>query len=138
MSGLTYVQLDPKLSVVENILDEPAKKFLKNDTIVEMMKRSYNLIFDQIDINANNQVIVLDAIYAISAWMCFGTFGQSISNQLQLQDIGAFRENLRHYKEVALQYAARIGVNLEAELQQPLSDSLPYINTGGSLLDRDP
>ena len=135
MSGLTQSQLDLKEDVVKNLLDEPVQKYLKTATINEMMTRSYNLIFHQIDINAGNQIAVKDAIYAISAWYCFGTYGQSVSNSLQLQDVGAFRANLMHYKEVAQQFASLIGINLDKSNIPPVDDPIAVIDTGRSLLN---
>lgn len=136
MSGLTYEQLNPKEDNVKALLDEPAQKYLKSTTIVEMMKRSYNYIFAQIDINVGNQLNVLDAIYAMSAWMAFGAYVNSISAELQLQDPAAIRAVLNHYKEVAAQFAGIVGVNIEKEFKTVIDDPLPYINYGGSLLDK--
>ena len=137
MSGLTLLVLDIKEETIKNLLDEPAQKFLKSDTILAMITRSYDLIFEQIDINVTNQIPVTNAIRALSAWMCFGTYGQSISNSLQLQDLGSYRINLEHYKELADLYTSRIGVNLDQTTDPTLNDSIAIIDTGRSLLDED-
>ncbi len=137
MSGLTLIQLDLKEEKLKDLLDEPAQKFLKADTILTMITRSYDLINFQIDINSGNQIAVSNAIYAIAAWMCFGTYGQSISNSLQLQDLGSYRINLEHYKEIAEQFSVLIGINLSQTTEQVVSDPIAVIDTGRSLLDED-
>ncbi len=140
MSGLTLETLDIKNATVESLLDEPAKKFLKPDTITAMILRSYNLVFTQIEITVGNQILVSDGIRAIAAWFCFGTYGQSISNVLQLQDIAAFEANLQFYKDIALMYGGKIGVTLDVSgnaADPTLNDPIPVINSGNSLLDTD-
>lgn len=137
MAGLTLTQMALKESEVEKLLDEPAKKFLKTPTITAMITRAYNLIFNQITIDTVNQAIVTDAIYAIAAWHSFGTYGNSISAALSLQDIGAYRANLEHYKEVAMLFTSQINVDLSRDVAQTLSDELPIIKYGGSLIDID-
>ena len=137
MSGLTLTQMQLKESEVKKLLDQPAQKFLKIETITAVIVRAYNMIFYQIDITTTNQAIVTDAIYAIASWHCFGAYGNSISSSLQLQDIGAFRANLEHYKEVAQSAAALINVDIMEKAKQTLSDSLPTIETGGSFIDID-
>jgi len=135
MSGLTFGDLALSEDRVKELLDDPAVKFLKLTTITAMMKRSYNLINFQIDINVGNQDLVKDAIYAMSAWYSFGAYGQSISSALQLQDIGAFRANLEHYKEVAEQFAGLIGVDLNKETEPVYDDPIPIIDSGNSFID---
>lgn len=135
MSGLTLSDLDLKEIEVKKLLDEPAVRYLKDDTIKAMTSRAYDLIFYQIDINAANQIIVVDAIYAISAWWAFGAYGQSISGALQLQDIGAFKANLEHFKVVAQQFASLIGIDLSMESNPTVDDPIPTIATGNSLLN---
>jgi len=137
MSGLSLSQLSLKESEVKKLLDQPAQKFLKVETITSLIVRAYNMIFYQIDINTDNQTVVVDAIYAIAAWHCFGAFGGSISQSLQLQDIGAFRVNLEHYKELAQSAAALINVDIMEKAEQTLSDSIPVLETGGSFIDID-
>ncbi len=135
MSGLTLVALALKEIKVKELLDEPAVRYLKDDTIITIMGQAYDLIFYQIDINAANQIIVVDTIYNITAWRAFGTYGQSISGALALQDIGAFKANLEHYKIVAQQYASLIGIDLEDDSTPPVDDPIPIIETGNSLLN---
>ena len=137
MSGLSLNDLELKENEVKKLLDEPAERYLKADTIVAMTTRAYDLIFYQIDINAANKTIVIDTIYAISAWWSFGAYGQSISGTLQLQDIGAFRANLEHYKVVAQQFASLIGIDLSMESNPTVDDPIPIIETGGSLLNEE-
>ena len=135
MSGLTLLQMDLKEADVKVLLDEPAQKFLKTDTVKAHSTRAYNMIFYQIDINVANQIVVKDAIYAISAWHCFGAYGNSISQTLQLQDVDAYRANLEHYKELATSAAALINVDIMEEAEQTLSDALPILKSGGSMID---
>jgi len=145
MSGLSLDTLEIKNASVESLLDEPARKYLKPDTITANILRSYNLVFTQIEITANppitgNQIIVSDAIRAIAAWFCFGTYGQSISSVLQLQDIAAFEANLKFYKDIALMYGGKIGVSIDTSgkgIEPTLNDTIPVINSGNSLLDTD-
>ena len=148
MAGLTFAQLDVKIDGVKDNLDEPVKKFLKSDTITQMLNRAYNLINYQITITANppetgNQILVVDAIYAIASWMCFGIYGQSVSSTLQLQDISAYEVNLKHYKDMALMAAGFIGVSIEINddggsgTDVPLSDGIPVWTSSGSLLDQE-
>lgn len=137
MSGLALIALDVKEADVKKLLDQPAQKFLKIETIIAVILRAYNMIFYQIDIDATNKIVVEDAIRAIAAWHCFGAYGNSISATLQLQDIGAFRANLEHYKELAQSAAALVNVDIMTEAEQTLSDALPVIKTGGSLIDID-
>ena len=146
MAGLTFDQLALKIEGVKDLLDQPARKFLKSDTITTVLNRSYNLVNFQITITANppttgNQIMVVDAVYAISAWMCFGIFGQSISNTLQLQDISAYEANLQHYKDMAIMAAGFIGVSIDTSSETgstpPLDDPLPVFTSGGSLIDQD-
>ena len=145
MSGLTFDQLELKEEDVKNLLDEPAQKFLKNVTIQALLKRNYNTVFSQIDITANppatgNQLLVKDCINAVTAWHAFGTYGNSISQTLQLQDIEAYKANLEHYREIALSCSAAIGVRIlfeEEDAKPPLSDPVPFVKYGGSLIDVD-
>lgn len=137
MSGLALDALDVKEADVKKLLDQPAQKFLKPETIIAVILRAYNMIFYQIDIDTTNKIVVEDAIRAIAAWHCFGAYGNSISSSLQLQDIGAFRANLEHYKELAQSSAALINVDIMTKAEQTLSDGLPIIKTGGSLIDID-
>lgn len=138
MPNLTIEQLDLKASDIKQLLDEPVQKYLKTETIIALYTRAYNTIGYQITIDAANQTVVKDAIYAISAWHAFGSYGNSISSALKLQDVEAYEANLRHYKEIAMAAAALIGVDLLKEGNKsdpPLSDSLPIIATGASMLD---
>ena len=135
MSGLTKEDLKLKEIKVKELLDEPAVKYLKDNTIITLMGQAYDLIFHQIDINAANQIIVVDTIYNITAWWAFGAYGQSISGALALQDIGAFRTNLEHYKEVAQIFASLIGIDLSDTSRPTVDDPIPTINTGNSLLN---
>ncbi len=135
MSGLTLNDLDLKEIKVKELLDEPAVKYLKDDTIITIMGQAYDLIFYQIDINAANKIIVIDTIYNITAWRAFGAYGQSISGALVLQDIGAFKANLEHYKNVAQQYASLIGIDLDDDSTPVVDDPIPIIATGNSLLN---
>ena len=137
MSGLTLAQLELKESKVKELLDQPAQKFLKIETITAVITRAYNMIFHQIDITSDNKTVVVDAIYAIAAWHCFGAFGGSISQSLQLQDIGAFRVNLEHYKELAQSAAALINVDIMEKAEETLSDAIPVLESGGSFIDID-
>lgn len=137
MSGLTLAQLELKESKVKELLDQPAQKFLKIETITAVITRAYNMIFHQIDITNDNKTVVVDAIYAIAAWHCFGAFGGSISQSLQLQDIGAFRVNLEHYKELAQSAAALINVDIMEKAEETLSDAIPVLESGGSFIDID-
>ena len=137
MSGLTLAQLELKESKVKELLDQPAQKFLKIETITAVITRAYNMIFHQIDITSDNKTVVVDAIYAIAAWHCFGAFGGSISQSLQLQDIGAFRVNLEHYKELAQSAAALINVDIMDKAEETLSDAIPVLESGGSFIDID-
>lgn len=142
MSGLTFEALALVESEVKTLLDEPARKFLQDATVLAILKRVYNLVFDQIDITVNppatgNQIIVKDAIYAISAWESFGVYGQSISTNIQLQDISAYRANLDHLEGIAKRYAVRIGINLNPDEATPMDDPIPVIKTGGSFIDID-
>lgn len=138
MVNLTIEQLGLSATEVKKLLDEPVKKFLKEETIIALYTRAYNIVGHQIIIDITNQIMVIDCIYAITAWHSFGSYGQSISNHLQLQDIEAYEANLRHYKEIAINSAAYIGVKLELNYEDtkpPLSDPLPIIQYGGSMLD---
>ncbi len=146
MAGLTFEDLELKIDGVKDNLDQPVQKYLKNDTITQMLNRAYNLINYQITITANpptegNQILVVDACYAIASWMCFGIYGQSISNTLQLQDISAYEANIKHYRDMANMAASFIGVSLdttdEAGSSPPLDDPISVITSGGSLLDTD-
>ena len=138
MSGLALSALTGvKESEVKKLLDQPAQKFLKIETITAVIRRAYNMIFYQINIDTVNQTVVVDAIHAIAAWHCFGAYGNSISQALQLQDIGAFRANLEHYKELAQSAAALINVSIMTEAEQTLNDPLPILETGGSFIDID-
>ena len=137
MSGLTQDDLDLREIKVKELLDEPAIRYLKDSTILTIMAQAYDLIFYQIDINAANKIIVIDTIYNITAWRAFGAYGQSISGALALQDIGAFRANLEHYKIVAQQYASLIGIDLEDDSTPVVDDPIPVINTGNSLLNEE-
>lgn len=140
MSGLTLTQLELKEEDVKALLDEPAQKFLKAKTIQVLYTRAYNTVFAQIDINADNQTQVKDCIYAITAWHAFGTYGNSISMTLQLQDIEAYKANLDYYREIAISCAALIGVVIllkQDEAKPPLSDPIPILKYGGSLIDVD-
>ena len=59
---------------------------------------------------------------AIAAWQAFGTYAASISETIQLQDIGAYRANLEHYKEIAMQYTALLGIDIFTfEISPPVS-----------------
>jgi len=140
MVNLTLIQLDPQVSEVKKLLDEPAQKFLKTDTIVALYTRAYNVFNHKITIDVDNQVVVLDAIYAVTAWHAFGAYGNSIRRYLELRDIGPYEINLEHYKEIAVSAAALVGVDITldgATDSVPLSDALPYINSGRSMLDVD-
>ena len=140
MVNLTLIQLDPQVSEVKKLLDEPAQKFLKTDTIVALYTRAYNVFNHKITIDADNQIVVLDAIYAVTAWHAFGAYGNSIRRYLELRDIGPYEINLEHYKEIAVSAAALVGVDITldgATDSVPLSDALPYINSGRSMLDVD-
>ena len=140
MSGLTLLELDLTEAEVKKLLDQPAQKFLKTETIVSLNKRAFNIIDYQIDINEENRKIVVDCIYAITAWQAFGAYGNSISQTLQLQDIEAYKTNLDHYRDIAYNYAALIGIDLNRKKQDakaPLSDSIPLVLYGGSLIDVD-
>lgn len=132
MTGLTYDDLNFREEDTKQLLDIPAQEFLTNEIVLIVTRKIYNLVFDQIDINEDNKIIVKDAIEAISAWQCFGIYGQSVSSKLQLQDISAFKTNSENYKEMAQLYAARIQINLNPKAESPLDDSLPYIEVGGS------
>ncbi len=135
MSGLAKSALALKEIKVKELLDEPAVRYLKDNTIITLMGQAYDLIFHQIDINAANQIIVVDTIYNITAWRAFGAYGQSISGALALQDIGAFRANLEHYKDVAQQYASLIGIDLSDTSTPTVDDQIPILQTGNSLLN---
>jgi len=140
MVNLTLIQLDPQVSEVKKLLDEPAQKFLKTDTIIALYTRAYNVFNHKITIDVDNQVVVLDAIYAVTAWHAFGAYGNSIRRYLELRDIGPYEINLEHYKEIAVSAAALVGVDITldgATDSVPLSDALPYINSGRSMLDVD-
>ena len=140
MVNLTLLELDPQVSEVKKLLDEPAQKFLKTDTIVALYTRAYNVFNHKITIDVDNQVVVLDAIYAVTAWHAFGAYGNSIRRYLELRDIGPYEINLEHYKEIAVSAAALVGVDITldgATDSVPLSDALPYINSGRSMLDVD-
>ena len=140
MVNLTLLQLDPQVSEVKKLLDEPAQKFLKTDTIVALYTRAYNVFNHKITIDVDNQVVVLDAIYAVTAWHAFGAYGNSIRRYLELRDIGPYEINLEHYKEIAVSAAALVGVDITLDGSTdsaPLSDALPYINSGRSMLDVD-
>ena len=140
MVNLTIEQLELKASEVKKLLDQPAQKFLKTDTLIALYTRAYNSISYQIVIDTDNQTVVTDAIHAITAWQAFGAYGNSISQTLQLQDIQAYEANLRHYKDVASTAAALIGIDLLKlgdNAIPPLSDPVPFISSGGSFLDED-
>ena len=138
MVNLTIEQLELKASEVKKLLDQPAQKFLKTETIIALYTRAYNSVTYQITIDSNNKDIVKDAIHAITAWQAFGAYGNSISQSLQLQDIEAYEANLRHYKEVAVSACALIGIDLlksGTNQDSPLSDSFAFVSSGGSMLD---
>lgn len=135
MSGLSQDALDLKEIKVKELLDQPAVKYLKDDTIITLMGQAYDFIFYQIDINAANKIVVVDTIYNITAWWSFGAYGQSISGALVLQDIGAFRANLEHYKEVAQMFASLISIDLSDTSTPTVDDPVPVIATGNSLLN---
>lgn len=136
MSGLTFDQLKLKEAKVKELLDEPAVKFLKDTTVLALLSRSYDIAFFQIDITVTNQIMVTNAIYAIAAWHGFGTYGQSISTTLQLQDIGAYKANLAHYKEIAQQLAILVGIDLAKDITPVDDDPIAVMGVGGSLLDK--
>lgn len=135
MADLTFDDLELKEEQVKLLLDEPAQKFLKSQTIQALQRRAYNLVAFQIEIVSGNQVNVIDAINAIAACWSFGAYGNSISNSLQMQDIDAYRANLEHYCDTSKMLAAQVGVNLDPEVTATMSDPIPYINTGRSDLD---
>ena len=138
MAGLSFTDLELKEEGVKLLLDQPAQKFLKTDTIQALLKRNYNTVFSQITIDSDNQDLVVDCIYAVSAWHAFGAYGNSISQTLQLQDIEAYKVNLDHYKEVAISCAALIGVVVLMtgdDAKPPLSDQIPFVKYGGSMID---
>ena len=122
---------------VKKLLDEPVQKYLIDTTIAAMQKRAYNIVSSQIIITSENTDIVIDCINAIAAWHSFGSYGQSISNVLQLQDLDAYRANLEHYKEIAIGCANLIGIDLEAKAKPVGSDTIPILKVGRSELDVD-
>lgn len=137
MVDLTFEDLGLQESQVKDLLDEPAKKYLKTATIQALQNKAYNFVAYQIDIVAGIQLQVKDAINSLAAWWAFGIYGQSISNSLQLQDIGAYRANLDYYKEIAKLSAAIIGVDIERSSKPVLDDALPVIGSGRSMIDVD-
>lgn len=137
MADITLETLDIKDSEIKELLDDPVQKFLKDATIRAMINRDYNLIAYQIEITADNAENVKDAIRAMAVYECFVSYGQSISNTLQLQDISAYRANVENLKTIADRYAALIGIDMNMETTQPLGDPIAIIRVGGSINDVD-
>lgn len=141
MVNLTFEELDLTVAKVKLFLDIRSAEFLQDETIVAVLQRSYNYVSGKITINEENQVIVIDAIQAISTWQCYGIFGQSISNVLQIQDIDAYKTNLEYYKSVAAEAATNIGITLigdssasgESTTDEP-EETTVFKLIGGSLL----
>lgn len=137
MADLTFASLELSETNVKPLLDEASEKFLKTDTINLALQKGYDLVAYYIDITETNKVNVKNAIIDIAVWRCFVIYGQSVSQHLQFDDLEAYRVNVENYKEFAKQSCALLNIDLDRKPAEILSDPIPYVNHGGSLIDVD-
>ncbi len=135
MVDLTYEELDLKETGVKDILDDPAVQYLKQKSIQAVLTRTYDYFAFQIEIDTPRINIIKNAIYATAAWHCYIIYGQSISHQLELQDIGSFKANVEHYKMMAEQFASLLNVDLSRTSDPVLNDEITFFSSGGSMID---
>jgi len=131
MSGLTEEQLELNNQEVKNRLDQPAIKFLEEQTITSLRHVSFVFIDSQLVIIEGNKELVKIAIYDICAWRAFGAYGESISQTIQMQNTFTFQSKLKFYETVAKSSCALLGIELNKEI---IDDNLeiPVAGMGGS------
>lgn len=119
MAGLTFTQVFPDLDVsrkiIRDFLDNPAEEYLKNTTIETILLRSYNTIFVQTTIDTDNQVQIIDIIYAITVWQVFGAYMNSMPEILEETNKFEFMNKLRHYKNIAIGLGNIFGIIVSGE-----------------------
>jgi hypothetical protein len=119
MAGLTFVQVYPDLEEarhkIQNYLDQPAQEYLKEETIDQILERSYNTVFFQTTIEVANETQIKDIIDAITVWHCYGAYINSMADNLQDSAKFEFMNKLKHYKEIAIGLGNLIGIDVKGD-----------------------
>lgn len=131
MSGLSESDLQLENQEIKNRLDQPAIKFLAEETLTSLRHISFIILDSQLNIEAGNKELVKIAIYDIGAWRAFGAYGESISQALQMQNTFSFQSKLKFYETVAKSSCALLGIELNKEI---IDDNveIPVAGMGGS------
>jgi hypothetical protein len=135
MSGLTFEELNLISEGVKDLLDNPSSKFLKENTIITSLHRSYNYVNSQLEITVDNTDLVKDLIYSYSAWQCFGAYPVTVSESLTLEDISSYQTKLKYYERLADQSASLLNVDLHKKQSSVDSNSVIIGDYGRSMLD---
>ena len=134
MSGLTEEQLELAREKVADRLDKPAKAFLSETTIQTLLSAAFTWIDGQMEITTSNKAFVIAAIYDITAWRAFVAYGESITDQLQLQSVIAFNSKVKSLKEIAQMSCSLLNLNLD---KKPFEDVDEIVVSDVSTSDLD-
>ena len=119
MAGFDFATTYPDATIpraqVRKLIDDPAQAFLKDSTIDAIIVRSYNTVFLQTTIDANNLTQVRDVIEALSVFHVFGAYMNSMSDNLQDTNKFEFMNKLKHYKTIAVGLGNILGIDVTGE-----------------------
>lgn len=140
MAGKTFTDIFPTsgdiaaaIDIIRNLHDKPAEAFLSDETVEEILKRSYNIVSNQLDIVDGNLVLVKDCMYAICVWHSFGAYMNTMGDNLQDSNKFEFMNKLKHYKSIAVGLGNLLGIDISGERIPLKNNPIPTGGTGMSV-----
>ena len=135
MAGLTYDDLGLTIVELKKLLDNPSGEWLKDETILSALERSYNYYSSKVELTETNKHLSIDAIYSYAAWQCFGIYPVTISGVITMEDVSSYQTKLKHLERVADQTASLLNVDLKNKTKS--TDSNPHSAgySGRSMMD---
>ena len=95
---------------VRSLLDSPSNEFLGDQSIITVVKRSYNWVNSETDISDYEGESVIDAIYAFAIWQLYMIYVESVSEYFKLQTPKMIMTRLQEFQSVAVLYCKAIGI----------------------------
>jgi len=95
---------------VKALLDQPSSDFLKNDSVEQILVRSYNWVIGKIDVSDYSGQSITDAIYSLTVWQCYMIYVESISEYFKQQQPTIILERADDFRKVAMLYLEAIGI----------------------------
>ena len=135
MAGLSYEELGLTIEELKKLLDGPSGEWLKEETILSALRRSYNYYNAKVAINEINKIYIIDAINSYAAWQCFGIYPVTISGVITMEDVSSYQTKLKHFQRMAEQSASLINVDLKNKSNSTDSNPVSAGYSGRSMLD---